>query len=132
MSLSDRSTQRKFLYALAVWVVCAFLGDEIALLTICRPVSQYWAVPVSNIQCATYEYYQICNAVFNISTDILILAIGIPPILKARLNTKQKLALGIVFGMGIFVIVAAVLRAIYCLVPSLISVSPAIPPIVHR
>lgn len=61
------------------------------------------------------------NAVFNISTDILILAIGIPPILRARLNTKQKLALGIVFGMGIFVIVAAVLRAIYCLVPSLIS-----------
>jgi hypothetical protein len=72
-------------------------------------------------QCSTYQYYQIVNAIFNISTDILILAVGIPPILRARLSLQQKLALGVVFGMGAFVIVAAVLRAIYCLVPSLIS-----------
>jgi hypothetical protein len=61
------------------------------------------------------------NAVFNISTDILILAVGIPPIIKARLTFQQKLALVIVFGMGSFVIVAAIMRAIYCLVPYLIS-----------
>ena len=45
---SDRSTQRKFLYALVVWIVVAFVGDELALFTICRPVQQYWAVPPSN------------------------------------------------------------------------------------
>lgn len=52
---------------------------------------------------------------------MLILAIGIPPVMKARLSLQQKLVLGIIFGMGAFVIVAAILRAIYCLVPSLIS-----------
>jgi hypothetical protein len=72
-------------------------------------------------QCSTYEYYQIVNAIFNISTDVLILAIGIPPVMKARLSLQQKLVLGIIFGMGTFVIVAAILRAIYCLVPSLVS-----------
>lgn len=72
-------------------------------------------------QCSSYQYYQIVNAVFNISTDILILAVGVPPVLKARLSLQQKLILGIIFGMGTFVIVAAILRAIYCLVPSLIS-----------
>jgi hypothetical protein len=46
---------------------------------------------------------------------------GIPPVLSARLSLQQKLILGIIFGMGGFVIVAAILRAIYCLVPSLIS-----------
>ena len=61
------------------------------------------------------------NAVFNISTDILLLAVGVPPILKARLTIQQKAALGIIFGMGSFVIIAAIMRAIYCLVPSLIS-----------
>lgn len=51
----------------------------------------------------------------------MLLAVGLPPVLKARLSLQQKLILGVVFGMGSFVIVAAILRAIYCLVPSLIS-----------
>ncbi|KIX05163.1 uncharacterized protein Z518_06035 [Rhinocladiella mackenziei CBS 650.93] len=113
--------QRKILNGVIVWVCCAFLGDEVALFTICRPLSQYWAVPPTNSQCSSYQYYQIVNAVFNISTDILILAVGIPPVLVARLSIQQKLILGVIFGMGTFVIVAAILRAIYCLVPSLIS-----------
>ncbi|KIV91063.1 hypothetical protein PV10_05648 [Exophiala mesophila] len=112
---------RKLLNALIVWTICAFLGDVLALFLICRPLSQYWAVPPNNPQCSTYEYFQIVNAVFNISTDVFILAIGIPPVMKARLSVQQKLVLGVIFGMGTFVIVAAVLRAIYCLVPSLVS-----------
>ncbi|KIW63450.1 hypothetical protein PV04_10286 [Phialophora macrospora] len=117
----DKARQRKLLWGVVIWVCCAFLGDEIALFTICRPLSQYWAVPPNNAQCSTYQYYQIVNAVFNISTDILIMLMGIPPVLSARLSVQQKLILGIIFGMGGFVIVAAILRAIYCLVPSLIS-----------
>ncbi|KAK5102372.1 hypothetical protein LTR70_000157 [Exophiala xenobiotica] len=113
--------QRKILNGVIAWVVLSFVGDELALFTICRPLSQYWAVPVSNQQCASYQYYQIVNAVFNISTDVLLLAIGLPPVLKARLSIQQKLILAVVFGMGSFVIVAAILRAIYCVVPSLVS-----------
>jgi len=113
--------QKRLLKGVAVWVGCAFVGDELALFLICRPLNQYWAVPAANIQCSTYEYYQIVNAIFNISTDVLILAIGIPPVMKARLSVQQKVVLGIIFGMGAFVIVAAILRAIYCLVPALVS-----------
>ncbi|KIX97402.1 uncharacterized protein Z520_06854 [Fonsecaea multimorphosa CBS 102226] len=130
--LIDKTRQRRLLWAVVAWVCCAFVGDELALFTICRPLSQYWAVPPQNwflaltqpkkkAQCSTYQYYQIVNAVFNISTDILIMLMGIPPVLSARLSLQQKLILGIIFGMGGFVIVAAILRAIYCLVPSLIS-----------
>lgn len=72
-------------------------------------------------QCSTYEYYQYVNAVFNISTDILILGIGIPPVMRTRLTIQQKVVLGIIFGMGAFVIVAAICRLIYCTVPSLVS-----------
>jgi uncharacterized membrane protein YwaF len=134
----DKARQRKWLWGVVTWVVCAFLGDEIALFTICRPLPQYWAVPASNrkfplhtcgvgadgpctAQCSSYRYYQIVNAVFNISTDILIMAMGIPPVLSARLPVRQKLILGVIFGMGGIVIVAAILRAIYCIVPSLVS-----------
>lgn len=40
--------QRRLLKGAAVWVVIAFIGDELALFTICRPVNQYWAVPAAN------------------------------------------------------------------------------------
>ncbi|KAK5064594.1 hypothetical protein LTR84_000427 [Exophiala bonariae] len=119
--ITDGLRARKLLNGVMIWVVLAFIGDELALFLICRPLSQYWAVPPTNAQCSSYEYYQIVNAVFNISTDIMILAIGIPPVLNARLSLQQKGILGVIFGMGTFVIIAAVLRAIYCLVPSLIS-----------
>ena len=49
------------------------------------------------------------------------LIIAIPLLMKVRVPVKQKLILLIVFGMGIFVIVAAILNKVYCLVPSLIS-----------
>jgi len=113
--------QRRALRAVVTWVVLSFVGDELALFTSCRPLSGYWAVPVTDPQCASYQMFQIVNAVNNISTDIMLLAIALPPMLKARLSIQQKLILTVIFGMGSFVIVAAILRAIYCLVPSLIS-----------
>ena len=49
------------------------------------------------------------------------LIIAIPLLLSVRLPLQQKAVLLIVFGMGIFVIIAAILTKIYCLVPNLIS-----------
>lgn len=51
----------------------------------------------------------------------MMLIIGIPLLLSVRLPIQQKAVLLVVFGMGIFVIVAAILTKIYCLVPDLIS-----------
>ena len=44
----DKARQRKLLWGVVTWVCCAFLADELALFTICRPLSQYWAVPPNN------------------------------------------------------------------------------------
>lgn len=49
------------------------------------------------------------------------LLVAIPLLVSVRLPLKQKLILVLLFGMGIFVIVAAILTKVYCLVPSLIS-----------
>jgi hypothetical protein len=50
-----------------------------------------------------------------------ILAIGIPILASIRLPMQQKAVLLVIFGMGFFVIVAAILTKVYCLVPALIS-----------
>ncbi len=49
------------------------------------------------------------------------LIIAIPLLFTVRLPLQQKAVLMIIFGMGAFVIVAAILTKIYCLVPSLIT-----------
>ncbi|KAF7593281.1 hypothetical protein BBP40_011738 [Aspergillus hancockii] len=69
----------------------------------------------------TYQYYEIIQGCISISADIFMLLIGLPLLLQVRVPLKQKLILVVIFGMGIFVIVAAVLTKVYCLVPSLIS-----------
>jgi hypothetical protein len=72
-------------------------------------------------QCSSYQHYEIIQGCFSITADMFMLAVAIPLLLRIRLPTKQKLILVVLFGMGIFVIVSAILTKVYCLVPNLIS-----------
>ena len=72
-------------------------------------------------QCASYQHYEITESIFNTSSDIMMLVIAIPLLFSIRLPLQQKAVLLIIFGMGAFVIVAAILTKIYCLVPNLIT-----------
>jgi hypothetical protein len=76
---------------------------------------------VSIAQCSSYQHYEIIQGIFAITADIFMLLIAIPLIMTVRLPTRQKAILVFLFGLGIFVIVAAILTKIYCLVPELIS-----------
>ncbi|KAK2761313.1 hypothetical protein FQN54_001835 [Arachnomyces sp. PD_36] len=92
----------------------ALLGFVVIMVTYygvyCRPFSQYWAMPVENMQCATYQHYSITQAVFNISSDAFMLMVPIPLIIRAQIRLRKKLLLCAVFSLGIFVIVAAILN----------------------
>lgn len=69
---------------LAVYVALGILVIMVTYYAVyCRPFSHYWALPVSNLQCATYQHYSITQAVFNISSDAFMFAIPIPLIIKA-------------------------------------------------
>ncbi|KAB8069902.1 hypothetical protein BDV29DRAFT_43149 [Aspergillus leporis] len=119
--ITEGLRQRKWVNYLAVYVALGFVGVELSLFLICRPISNYWAVPTPNYQCSSYQYYEIIQGCISVSADIFMLLIGLPLLLQVRVPLKQKLILVVIFGMGIFVIVAAVLTKVYCLVPSLIS-----------
>lgn len=119
--LTEGLKQKKLINMLFVWVACGFIGTELCLFLACRPLVQYWAVPASDVQCASYQHYEITESIFNTSSDIMMLIIAIPLLFTIRLPVQQKAVLLIVFGMGVFVIVAAILTKVYCLVPSLIT-----------
>ena len=79
----------------------------------CRPFHNYWSVPAANPQCATYHDHLIVNTVFNISSDLMMLCIPLPVLIRAKLPLRKKLILCVVFSMGIFVIICAVLSKYY-------------------
>lgn len=71
----------------------------------CRPFHDYWAVPTSNskrlvvcpreeahlsaVQCATGTHHMIVNAVFNISSDAILLFLPAPILVAAQLPREK-------------------------------------------
>lgn len=92
-----------------IWI--GFIVIEIVYYGVfCKPFDQYWAVPVTDLQCATYHNYSIVQMVFNISSDFCLILIPLPMVCKAHLPTKRKILLLGIFGMAGFTILAAILN----------------------
>ncbi|KAL8863140.1 MAG: hypothetical protein Q9178_000515 [Gyalolechia marmorata] len=79
----------------------------------CRPIQQYWQVPVDNSQCASYYNHLITSSVFNITSDLMMIYIPLPILIKARLPMKRKIILCGVFSLGLLVILSAILNRYY-------------------
>ncbi|KAH9209079.1 hypothetical protein DL95DRAFT_344790 [Leptodontidium sp. 2 PMI_412] len=103
-----QNTAVKFL---AYYCLLGFVVVQVLFLGVwCRPIQQYWAVPVVNSQCATYYNHMITATTFNISSDLMMLLIPLPLLIKSKLPLKRKLIVCGVFSLGIFVILAAILN----------------------
>lgn len=72
-------------------------------------------------QCASYFNVLIIQGCFNVTSDICMLLVGIPLLVLVRVPLQQKIGIIMVFGMGVFVIVAALLCKIYSTLPSLLN-----------
>jgi hypothetical protein len=94
---------------LAIYVAVGYVATQIGFFVFCRPFWGYWAVPPPDAQCTTLQFYAINQACWNISSDILMLCVPLPIVWKLKMPVRQKVGLGIVFTLGGYVIVAAVL-----------------------
>lgn len=77
---------------------------------LCRPFTQYWALPVKNPQCATYATYSKIQMSFNISSDVFIILMPTSIIGRSKLPMKRKAILMVVFSLGVFTIICAILN----------------------
>ena len=57
----------------------------------------------------------IVIAVLNVLSDISIMVIPMPLLWRAQIRLQRKLALSLIFGLGVFVMIATILRAYYSL-----------------
>lgn len=103
-----------FVKIVMVYTVIGLIAIEVPyFFVLCRPFSQYWALPVDNPQCANYFHYCIIQMVFNVSSDFLMLLIPLPLIINAKVPPLKRTLLVAIFSLGLFVILAAILNKYY-------------------
>ncbi|KAF1995901.1 hypothetical protein P154DRAFT_444480 [Amniculicola lignicola CBS 123094] len=107
------TTHMKYVRWLSIYVGVGWVAVEVAFFTACRPFTGYWGMPPPNPQCTTLQHYAMVQAVFNLSSDLCMLLIPLPMVVSLSLPLKQRIVLAIVFSMGIFVILAAILTKVY-------------------
>ena len=56
------------------------------------------------MQCSAATNHLITNAVFNISSDIMIILLPMPVFLQSQLPTKKKVILCLIFALGAFTV----------------------------
>lgn len=76
----------------------------------CAPVSRAWDRWNGNGTCFNLGVLWYSNAVYNIVTDFVIVLMVPPIILTLHLPLRQKLALIVVFGLGVIVCAASISR----------------------
>ncbi|TEY86378.1 hypothetical protein BOTCAL_0009g00050 [Botryotinia calthae] len=109
-------------HSFIVKLVATYVGASLLIMEIlyfgvwCRPFSNYWAVPTPNEQCSTALNHLIVNATFNISSDVMMLFLPMPMVIKAQLPTLKKALLISVFSLGIFAIISAAANKYYSFV----------------
>ncbi|KAI8930887.1 hypothetical protein NX059_011902 [Plenodomus lindquistii] len=99
---------------LSAYVAVGFVVIEVLYFTAwCRPFSDYYAVPTRNSQCNGMVHHRITKAVFNLSSDIVMLCIALQMLIRSHLPMKRKLILCGIFSLGIFVVAASILNSYY-------------------
>jgi hypothetical protein len=99
---------------LSVYVVLGFVVMEILYFAVwCRPIKEYWTIPTNNSQCNALINHRITKAIFNLSSDLIMLVIALQMLIRSQLPLKRKLILCSVFSLGIFVIIASILNSYY-------------------
>jgi hypothetical protein len=87
------------------------LASIVATIFQCSPIQRVWNKPrYPTGTCINITAFWYANAIYNVVTDIVILA-SVPGVVwKLRLSLRQRMGLTVVFGLGIFVFATSILR----------------------
>ena len=93
-------TFRKIVVAVATFVVLWLITIEIPVFLICRPLQTFWnpRLPQNCLDVTALIYYITAS---NLATDLVVFVLPIPVIIRLHTATRNKVALCILFSIGI-------------------------------
>lgn len=92
-------------------LIVTFIAVVISDLAECQPFSHYWQVsPDPGAQCRQGYANLITNGVCNVLTDVLLVALPVPIILRSQMTFKRKAQLVLLFSMSLLVVAVTLYR----------------------
>ncbi|KAI9673615.1 MAG: hypothetical protein M1817_002252 [Caeruleum heppii] len=101
-----------------VLVGTTYVATILSILLGCRPLRNNWQInpePPNHCQPAISKINLYVTVVLNVVTDLYLMSIPIPVLLKANMPRRRKCLLLVMFSGGIFVIMAGILRCVLIL-----------------
>ncbi|KAK8040142.1 hypothetical protein PG993_008553 [Apiospora rasikravindrae] len=113
--LSPRAWFRRAVIATIVVVLGYTLGAFFSLLFGCNPIAKSWDPTVTGGACINHGALYSATAIFNITTNTVILVLPIPAIMGMRVPNLQKAGLVVMFVVGGLTVAASVMRLVVLL-----------------
>ncbi|KAF2233333.1 hypothetical protein EV356DRAFT_524498 [Viridothelium virens] len=108
--------QERLVMGMSAFTVCTWLACVLTHVCICLPPSHSWQIkPYPGDNCTVRPPNYVVIATLNALTDFGVMLIPMPLLFKVKVPVRHKLILGAMFGSGIFVMIATILRAYYSL-----------------
>ncbi|KAJ4984890.1 hypothetical protein SVAN01_09584 [Stagonosporopsis vannaccii] len=90
-----------------------YIATELSILLGCQPFRHNWQIypnPGNFCQPAISKIDLYVTVILNVLTDMYLMSIPMPMLWKANLELKRKITLILIFGGGVFVMMAGILR----------------------
>ncbi|KAL1867792.1 hypothetical protein Plec18167_008538 [Paecilomyces lecythidis] len=105
-------TKRSFRISVAVVMTIVWMwaiSVVLETLLLCRPLAYNWDTTIDGV-CGERNATFVAAGTLNLVTDLMVMALPIPHIWKLKLSVAKKLALCLVFCMGLLVSVISIVR----------------------
>ncbi|KAK6360017.1 hypothetical protein TWF696_001138 [Orbilia brochopaga] len=106
---------RKFVHFTGGMILISYFALLIMILLNCRPLSKNWTSPYNTEYCVNNIPHFIVLGPINVLTDIMLLCIPLPLIIRANLPIAKKLVIGVLLSGGFFLILAVILNNLFSL-----------------
>ncbi|KAI1496459.1 hypothetical protein F5X99DRAFT_400376 [Biscogniauxia marginata] len=90
-------------------VILYCIASVTATILQCAPITAAFDKTIDH-HCIDNSYFWFANAGFSIATDVIILTVPMPLVYSLQIPRVQKVALIIVFTLGVFVVITSCLR----------------------
>jgi hypothetical protein len=97
-------------YVMLGIVLSFMVATTVVTIAQCTPLSAVWDVTAEGGTCINGKGYWYANSGFDIVTNVILLALPFQPIHASFLPGGQKIALILVFALGMFTTVTSILR----------------------
>ncbi|KAJ5412751.1 hypothetical protein N7465_005056 [Penicillium sp. CMV-2018d] len=101
-----------------VLIAITYIATICSILFGCHPMEKNWQIdpnPGNYCQPAVSKIDIYVTVVLNVATDLYLISIPAPMLVKARLKWREKLELLVLFSGGLFVMMAGILRCVLIL-----------------